>query len=223
MGKKRIVVSPIFFAQDKVLPLFVSVGLIGLVNHIHTPIAGAQEDEILQLETFLAPAPQPQSQPVRSVQPLRPAVQPAPFSPSPPNPSQVSPQLSMPSSSPSSVLSLNSHRPGTLGRPSQWNEGFYLDTYQFEGNSGVPIMLNAIGSSDARMQLDPVLKLIGPNGTIVAEDDNSGYNAARGDARIHLVLPDTGTYTIVVTTATPDDRGRYSIGLVEVEDTTQVQ
>ena len=97
------------------------------------------------------------------------------------------------------------------------NEGFYQDLFQFNGSSGQSVMLNLVGSSDTRMKLDPFLRLIGPDGTIVAEDDNSGYDSSRGDAQIKLALPQTGTYTIVVTTTNPEDRGRYSIGLLEFD------
>ena len=216
MGNSNRAFSPSDTHQPALLPWM--LGIFGFASLFLTPMAGAQEQELMQLETFLAPAPQPQ--------PAPPTVQPARFAPPPPpKPSSLpqSPQLSSPPNSASSVLALNSHRPGTLGRPSQLNEGFYQDLYQFQGDVGTSIMLNAIGSSDVLMQLDPVLTLIGPDGSIVAEDDNSGYNSARGDARIALILPDTGTYTIVVTTAAPDDRGRYSIGLVEVEDTVNPQ
>ena len=202
--------------QPALLPWL--LGIIGLTSLFLTPMAGAQEQELMQLESFLTPAPQPQPPP--------PTVQPARLVPPPassPQPLPRSPQLPAPSAASSSVLALNSHRPGTLGRPNQLNEGYYLERYQFEGDVGTPVMLNAIGSNDALMQLDPVLTLIGPDGSILAEDDNSGVDSARGDARIVLVLPDTGTYTIVVTTAAPNDRGRYSIGLVEVEDTVNLQ
>ena len=205
-------------AHQQPVLLFWLIGTFGLTCLFLTPMAGAQEQELIQLETFLAPAPQPQ--------PASPPVQPARFAPPPPPPPSSRPLPRSPQLSPtsaSSVLALNSHRPGTLGRPNQLNEGFYRELYQFDGDVGTSIMLNAIGSSDGLMQLDPVITLIGPDGSILAEDDNSGLDSARGDARIVLVLPYTGTYTIVVTTAAPTDRGRYSIGLVEVEDTVNLQ
>ena len=164
------------------------------------PKAWAQQDEIQQLEQFLTPEP--------------PAPPDRVFTP-PPRRWQPSPVRSSPTHSPPALLTLNSHQPGTLGRPNQLIDEFYRDLYSFEGTSGLTIVINLHGTSDPRMQLDPLLRLIAPSGTVVAEDDNGGNNPERGDARILLTLPETGTYTIVVTTATPADKGRYALGLQE--------
>ncbi|WP_017327181.1 PPC domain-containing protein [Synechococcus sp. PCC 7336] len=186
--------------------------VLGLSALCSVPSALAQQEEIQQLEEFLAPAPEPAA----------PAAQPNRFVAPAPRPLTTSPsQLPPPIATPV-VLTPNSHRPGILGNPNQLNDGFYQDTYQFSGDAGEFVMLNLIGSSDRRMQLDPYLKLIGPDGEIVAEDDNSGFDPVRGDARILLPLPETGTYTVVVTSATPQDRGRYAIAVLEVEDPSKV-
>ena len=173
--------------------------LAGLATLCIQPIIVAQQAEIRQLEEFLTPEPLP---PARVYHP--------PSRPWRPAPTRPNPSLSGPE-----VLSLNSHRPGTLGRYNQLRDGFYQDLYEFQGVAGQTIALNLLGSSDPRMRLDPLLKLIGPDGSVVAEDDNSGNDPNRGDARIVLALPETGTYTIVVTTATPADKGRYALGLQE--------
>ena len=196
---------------------------------LQAPVVLAQPEELQQLDDFLNP-PSPPVTP--QVQPSS-TVQPAPVAPSA-TPWENPSQPSVPSSPPApllpasdlpqlTVLSLNSHNPGTLGSPRQLQDGFYQDLYQFDGNSGDYVLLNLIGSDDPRMQLDPRLQLIGPDGSIVAEDDNGGYDSSRGDARIVIPLPDTGTYTIVVTTAEPDDRGRYTLGLLEVDDPSAIQ
>ncbi len=160
------------------------------------PTALAQDLEIRQLEEFLES--EPELPPATPVSPVVPApVVPAPVAPAP-SPEQ---------------LSINSHRAGTLGRWNQLNEGFYQDLYTFDGNAGESIAINVIGTSDPRTMLDPLIRLIGPDGTVVAEDDNGGSNSERGDARLVLELPETGTYTIVVTTATEADKGRYALSV----------
>ncbi|MEM9566807.1 MAG: PPC domain-containing protein [Cyanobacteria bacterium P01_E01_bin.34] len=184
----------------------------------------AQPDELQQLEDFLAPSPTEALQ-LPPSQAAPPPLQLAPPPTAPAVPPLVPAVVFPPSSSQPQLttLSLNSHNPGTLGNPRQLQEGFYQDRFQFEGESGELILLNLIGSNDPRMQLDPLLRLLGPDGSLVAEDDNSGYDSTRGDARIVLSLPDTGLYTIVVTTAEPDDRGRYTLGLLEVDDPSIIQ
>lgn len=160
------------------------------------PIALAQELEIRQLEEFLHPTPA--LPPAPSVAPVAPArVAPPPVAPAP-SPEQ---------------LAINSHRAGTLGRWTQLNDGFYQDLYSFEGAAGESIAINVIGTSDPRTMLDPFIRLIGPDGELVAEDDNGGGNSERGDARLVLELPETGTYTLIVTTATPADKGRYALSV----------
>ncbi|MGK7910858.1 MAG: hypothetical protein AB4050_05140 [Synechococcus sp.] len=206
-------------------------------------VVWAQPDELQQLEDFLSPPPteslQLQTAPAQPPYPAQslPAQPLPPASPIPhaipttsaestvvTPPSRQQPLPSQPLVQPQlAVLSLNSHSPGTLGNPRQLHEGYYQDLFQFEGQMGELILLNLIGSDDPRMELDPRLQLIAPDGSIVAEDDNGGYDSARGDARIVLMLPDTGSYTVVVTTADPDDRGRYTLGLLEVDDPSQIQ
>ena len=197
---------------------------LGLVMPMTAAIA--QPDELQQLDDFLSPPPTTPSQwqPAPPPPPVQFAPPPSPIPPAEP---LSSPAAALPPVSNQqhqlTTLTLNSHSPGTLGSPRQLQEGFYQDLFQFEGQSGELILLNLIGSNDPRMQLDPRLQLIGPDGSIVAEDDNSGFDSVRGDARIVLSLPDTGSYTIVVTTAEPDDRGRYTLGLLEVDDPSTIQ
>ncbi|MFN9893134.1 MAG: PPC domain-containing protein [Acidobacteriota bacterium] len=52
--------------------------------------------------------------------------------------------------------------------------------------------------------LDSVLYLVGPNGNLVAQDDNSGAagNAAIPNLTGHFALPETGIYTIEATSYT---------------------
>lgn len=201
--------------------LFAAVG----VGFAIAPVA-AQQEELQQLDNYLTP-PRPQpvyrppaqparpayrapvQQPVRSTyQPPRRAVQPVYRPPAARPVPQVVPLK------PPVQIAYDTHSPGTLGFGDGYESGYFKELYAFEGQAGEPIIVNLIGSNDARMQLDPFIRLIGPNGDVVAEDDNSGRDAERGDARIQTKLPETGTYQILVTTAKAYDRGRYTIGLI---------
>lgn len=169
------------------------------ISTFTSSMALAQDPEIRQLEEFLEPEPVLFPAPPVAPTPVAPApVAPAPVAPPPPSPEQIS---------------INTHRPGTLGRWNQFRDGFYQDLYSFEGTAGESIAINVIGTSDPRTMLDPFIRLIGPDGEMVAEDDNGGSNPERGDARLVLDLPETGTYTLVVTTATPGDKGRYALSV----------
>ena len=180
-----------FAVRVALLPVTIAIATLTTA-----PIALAQDLEIRQLEEFLEP--EPARPPTPAVAPVLPApVAPAPVAP-PPSPEQVS---------------INTHRPGTLGRWNQLRDGFYQDLYSFEGTAGESIAINVIGTSDPRTMLDPLIRLLGPGGEVVAEDDNGGSNPERGDARLVLELPETGTYILVVTTATPGDKGRYALSL----------
>ena len=195
---------------------------LGLGLAIPVTAAIAQTDELQQLDDFLNPPPTAPSQ-WRAAPPPPVQFAPSPIAPAEPLTAPAAVLPPVPGQSQLTTLSLNSHSPGTLGSPRQLQEGFYQELFQFEGQSGELILLNLIGSDDPRMRLDPRLQLIGPDGSIVAEDDNGGFDSVRGDARIVLSLPDTGSYTIVVTTAEPDDRGRYTLGLLEVDDPSTIQ
>lgn len=176
----------------------------------------AQQEELLQLDDYLAPPPPPPPpqpayqppvyQPPVYQPPVQPAYQPPVYQP-PAAPAIVPP-------APPTQIAYDMHFPGTLGQGDGYEGGYYKELYEFEGEAGEPIIVNLIGSNDERMQLDPFIQLFGPDGEIVAEDDNSGRDSERGDARIQTELPATGTYQILVTTANAYDRGRYTIGLI---------
>ena len=188
--------------------VFATIGLVSVL--LAFPLGAQAQDETLdQLDRYLEPQQPPVSTPSST---------PSGRSISPAAPPTAQPPLVLPSQPTEPVLLvLNSHWPGTLGRNNQHEQdGYFRDRYRFEGKSGQPVLINIIGSSDDRMRLDPYLKLLGPDGKLVAEDDNSGRDGQRGDARLRLVLPEDGTYTIVVSTAKPEDTGRYVVGLLEV-------
>lgn len=75
-----------------------------------------------------------------------------------------------------------------------------FDVYTFEGTAGQRVTIAALSTSPT---LDTKLFLIGPNGIQLAENDDSGVvspTVRRTDAILNnILLPDTGTYTIVAT------------------------
>ncbi|MBD2102955.1 PPC domain-containing protein [Leptolyngbya sp. FACHB-261] len=108
--------------------------------------------------------------------------------------------------------------PGVLGREDlRLADGRYVDVYQFQGEQGRPLLINLVGSADFRrssnLRLDPYLVLLGPDGQIIGQDDDSGINQRIGDALLLVRVPANGTYTILAT-AQPGDQGRYSLGLL---------
>lgn len=75
-----------------------------------------------------------------------------------------------------------------------------FDVYTFEATAGQRVTIAALSTSPT---LDTKLFLIGPNGIQLAENDDSGVvspTVRRTDAIIaNVLLPETGTYTVVAT------------------------
>ncbi|WP_416665684.1 PPC domain-containing protein [Egbenema bharatensis] len=74
---------------------------------------------------------------------------------------------------------------------------------EFQANQGQTLHVD-LSSPD----FDPYLFLIAPDGSIVAEDDDSGGNF---NARIVMELPQSGTYTAIVNSFSAEGRGRYRL------------
>jgi hypothetical protein len=68
--------------------------------------------------------------------------------------------------------------------------------WTFEGEAGQVVRIQAVAIGDT----DPRVKLLGPDGTYLAEDDDSGYQHNLGDydAYLEYQIPQNGTYTIRV-------------------------
>lgn len=66
--------------------------------------------------------------------------------------------------------------------------------FSFEGTANTNVIIEMIAEDTAL--LDPFLQLIGPDGAVIAEDDDGAGNL---NARIIFTLPDDGTYTIRAT------------------------
>ena len=77
----------------------------------------------------------------------------------------------------------------------QRREGYVREDHEslwfFDGTEGDEVVIDVIGVDG----FDTWMELIGPDGTSIDTDDDSGTGA---DARIEAVLPETGDYTILV-------------------------
>ena len=79
----------------------------------------------------------------------------------------------------------------------------YIDTYTFTGEAGQRIVITM-----SSQELDSYLILLDPNGNSVAQDDDSADNL---DARIEVVLPVDGTYTVYANSYGSGAAGAYTI------------
>jgi serine protease Do len=78
------------------------------------------------------------------------------------------------------------------------------DVYEFNGEQGQTVVITM--TSD---EFDTYLGLLGPDGTVVAENDDSNGTT---DSQISVQLPSSGTYTVIANAY--DDTGRGSYYLV---------
>ena len=92
---------------------------------------------------------------------------------------------------------------GELNEASQrLEDGRYYNTHSFEGLAGEAIAIEL--TSEA---FDAYLFLLGPTGTLVAEnDDGEGTNS-----RLVVTLPDSGEYTILANAYTAGAIGAYQL------------
>jgi hypothetical protein len=98
----------------------------------------------------------------------------------------------------------------SAGDCSSRRPGAFADKFTFSGTAGQQVALSL--SSPA---FDTYLYLIGPGGTLVAEDDDAGDGT---DSRIPtageaFTLPDNGSYTIEATSYSANATGRYTLSL----------
>ena len=91
-------------------------------------------------------------------------------------------------------------------------KGFY-EPVKVEGDSGqkVTVLMQAA-------QGDPRLKVVAPNGSVIASDDNHGPDDR---AEIEdLVLPEDGEYTIKSMSAEPNSTFQYALDVSDYDDAT---
>lgn len=109
---------------------------------------------------------------------------------------------------------------GALNVGSIRHQGRRFALYRFEGEAGQLIRINLGGglASDrspdqlqtGSLLINPVVILLDPNGEIIAQQPEQPNVA---NALIRMNLPLTGTYSILVTSATVGGGGRYTLTL----------
>ncbi|HKY45811.1 MAG TPA: M12 family metallo-peptidase, partial [Pyrinomonadaceae bacterium] len=99
---------------------------------------------------------------------------------------------------------------GDCRSPSRGVEHF-ADRYSFSGNAGQRLSITLNTTSG----LDPYLFLIGPDGYVVAQDDdgNGSVNSRIPTSGTSFTLPDTGTYILEVTSFSRLETGSYTLTL----------
>jgi beta-lactam-binding protein with PASTA domain len=113
---------------------------------------------------------------------------------------------------------------GTLNVSSIRHQGRRFAIYQFEGEAEQSIRINLVGglASDrtpgqlqtGALLINPVVVLLNPAGEIIAQQPEQTDVA---NALIRMNLPTTGTYNILVTSATVGAGGRYTLTLQQLE------
>lgn len=83
------------------------------------------------------------------------------------------------------------------------------DTYEFRGTAEEEVTVT-IDGTDPYGYADPMLYLLDPDGTVVAE---SGYSYTGQDALVSQVLPETGDYTVVAAGYIDDQAFGYELSL----------
>jgi hypothetical protein len=89
-------------------------------------------------------------------------------------------------------------------------ESSYCDRYTFSGTAGQQVAIQLTSSS-----FDTFLYLIGPDGRVLAQDNNGGggTNSRIPPGSGYYTLPSSGTYTIEVTSYYSNRTGSYSLSL----------
>jgi subtilisin len=100
---------------------------------------------------------------------------------------------------------------GTLSNTDcRLSDNSFFDSYTFSGTAGQSISVSMTSAT-----IDTYLLLLGPDGTLLAEDDDggSGLNSRIPPESGTLTLPVTGTYRILANSFAPNVTGTYSLTL----------
>ncbi len=97
---------------------------------------------------------------------------------------------------------------------SAYRSGSYASRYTFSASAGQNIRVAITNNA-----FDAYAYLIGPSGTIVAQDDNSGGGSS---PLINFAATVTGTYTVEVTSYSPAATGTFSVALTFPSPCTSV-
>lgn len=86
---------------------------------------------------------------------------------------------------------------------------YYADRYSFNGSAGQQVAIGLTGL------FDTYLYLIGPSGSVIAQDDDggAGTNSSIPAVSGYFSLPSTGTYIVEVTSYAQNTTGNYTLNL----------
>jgi hypothetical protein len=101
----------------------------------------------------------------------------------------------------------NSTATGAIDKEDPYDEdrNGYYEPVTFEGSAGENVQID-MGSQPG----DTYLQLRGPDGTVIAENDDNEYSL---NSSIETSLPSNGTYTIVATSFSSQDTFEYELSL----------
>ncbi len=87
---------------------------------------------------------------------------------------------------------------------------YYADRYSFSASAGQQVAILLTSSA-----FDTYLYLIGPSGTVIAQNDDGGggTNSRIPASSGYYTLPSTGTYIIEVTSYAVNATGIYTLSL----------
>lgn len=88
----------------------------------------------------------------------------------------------------------------------------YIDIYRFEGQAGQRVVINM-----SSQEIDSYLILFDPEGNVLAQDDDSGGGL---NARLDIVLPADGVYTVYANSLRSQETGAYTIQATSPQPTS---
>ncbi|MBD1909054.1 MULTISPECIES: pre-peptidase C-terminal domain-containing protein [unclassified Leptolyngbya] len=83
------------------------------------------------------------------------------------------------------------------------SDGSIYDQYTFDGQAGQEVTVSLSSN-----EFDTYLAILGPDGDVVGENDDSGNST---NSEITVTLSVTGTYTVVANAYDTNGRGRYTV------------
>ena len=119
------------------------------------------------------------------------------------------------------TIQINSPIRGNLRISDFQFEGRRYHKYQFSGEQGKLMRMTVVGTNVDPNQptnrfsinptlVNPVLILVSPNGLIMEQQPTATNSSF---ARIRMILPETGTYSLLVTSTSPQTIGNYRLAV----------
>jgi hypothetical protein len=84
------------------------------------------------------------------------------------------------------------------------SDGSLYDEYTFEGTTGQQVTISLVSSD-----FDTYLILLGPDGTVI--DQNDDISSSNFNSELTVTLPVAGTYTVIANSYDNSGRGRYTL------------